>query len=281
MLRRLALGSGLLPVAAFAQPAVGGGGAEMTSVSAAVVSGACIFGGALLGMVLGKVVPPEHLSSDSRDAIKIGAGMISLMAALVLGLLVSSAKNNFDATNAAITQGSARVILLDRVLARYGAESEDVRRDLRSGVETNIAMLWPDERSADSGLVALEHSTAMERVLEKIRGLTPRSDAQRALQLQAQQLGNDILLSRWVQIEQARTTLPAAFLRILLFWLTMLYLTFGLIAPRNGTVTAVLFFGALSLATAVFLILEMNDPTRGAIRISSGPMRNALEHVGQ
>jgi hypothetical protein len=232
-------------------------------------------------MALGRVVPPEHLSPESRDSIKIGAGMISLMAALVLGLLVSSAKSNFDATNAAITQGGAKIILLDRVLAHYGGDAEGVRADLRQTVAAGIALLWPEDGRAVPDLGAIERTRAMERMLDGIRSLRPENDGQQTLKTQAQELANEVLLSRWIQIEQARTTLPTAFLRILLFWLTMLYLTFGLIAPRNGTVTAVLFFGALSLATAVFLILEMNDPTRGAIRISSGPMRNALEHVGQ
>ena len=95
------------------------------------------------------------------------------------------------------------------------------------------------------------------------------------------QLGNEILLLRWTQIEQAQTSMPTAFLVILLFWLTMLYVSFGLIAPRNATVVAVLFIGALSVGTAIFLILEMNEPLGGSIKISSGPMLKALEHLGQ
>jgi hypothetical protein len=203
------------------------------------------------------------------------------MAALVLGLLVSSAKSSFDATNAAVTHSGARCILLDRVLAHYGTEAAGIRRDLRGAVVAGIAMLWPEEHPRASGLEALERASAMEAMLEKIRTLEPRSDTQRALQAQALQIGNEILLNRWLQIERAQTSPPEIFLRILLFWLTMLYVSFGLIAPRNATVVVVLFVGALSLATAVFLILEMNHPLSGIIKISSGPMRKALEHLGQ
>jgi hypothetical protein len=245
------------------------------------ISAGCIFGGALLGMALGRFLPAEHLGADSKDAIKLGAGMISLLAALVLGLLVSSAKNNFDASNAAITQGGAKAILLDRVLARYGAEAGEVRGELRRAVAALIEMLWPEERSTASGLDALERTHAGETMLDEIRRLRPQTDAQRELQAQARQLANELLLLRWVEIEQAQTALPTAFLGILLFWLTVLFTSFGLIAPRNATVVTVLFIGALSLATAVFLILEMNEPMSGVIRTSSGPMRKALEHLGE
>jgi hypothetical protein len=231
-------------------------------------------------MVLRRILPADHLSDDSRDAVKVGAGMISLLAALVLGLLVSSAKGNFDSASAAITHAGADVIVLDRVLARYGAEAGEIRAELRRAVASSIEMLWPDERPTASGLAAFERAGPGDRMLERIRGLEPQTEAQRALQAEAQQLTNEILLTRWTQIEQAQVVLPTAFLEILLFWLTMLYASFGLIAPRNATVVAVLFVGALSLATAVFLILEMNNPMGGYIKVSSGPMRKALEHVG-
>jgi hypothetical protein len=253
----------------------------MSPLGVGVASAALIFGGALLGMALARRLPPSHLSEDSKDAIKAGAGMVSLMAALVLGLLVSSAKSHFDSADEAMTAGGAKVILLDRALASYGAESQAVRESLRRAVAAGIEMMWPDEPGAESGLDAFERADAMERMLEAIRALEPRTDAQRALQAQAQQLGNELLLSRWLQIEQAQTSLPAGLLEVLLFWLTMLYVSFGLLAPRNATVVVVMLVGAASLATAVFLILEMNDPMGGVVQVSSGPLRKAFEHLGR
>ena len=152
MLRRLASASCLLPVCALAQPAAAQAVRGTSSLTIGSIGAGCIFGGALLGMALGKIVPAHHLSEDSKDAIKLGAGMISLMAALVLGLLVSSAKSNFDAANAAVTQGGARAILLDRVLAHYGAEAEEVRQDLREAVAITIETLWPQDHPMASGL---------------------------------------------------------------------------------------------------------------------------------
>lgn len=252
----------------------------MNSTAVALVSFACILGGTLLGLSLSKMLPADHLGQDSKEAVKIGAGMISMMAALVLGLLVSSAKQNFDSTNDAIVQGSAKIILLDRLLASYGPETKDLREHMRQGVEATIAMLWPEENDPES-MSHFEKATAMEQVAQKIRELNPQTDAQRIIQEEAQDLCRELLLLRWLQIEQAQSSLPVLFLAVLLFWLSMLYISFGLFAPRNLTVITAMFIGALSLATAMFLILEMNRPMEGIIKASSAPMRKALEHLGR
>ena len=247
----------------------------------ALVTAGCISCGTLLGLILSKMLPEHHLNADSKDAVKMGAGMITMMAALVLGLLVSSAKSTFDSTNAAITQCGAKVILMDRLLANYGPEANGVREELRRNVAAGIEMLWPEEGPIEAGLKTFERASAMEKLLEQIRGLKPQTDAQRALQGQAQALGHEIMLTRWLQIEQAQLTLPTPFLVILLFWLTLLYTSFGLLAPRNATVITIMLLGALALATALFLIVEMSRPMAGAIKVSSAPMRKALEHLGR
>ncbi len=252
----------------------------MNSTVIAAVSVACIFGGTLLGLALRKMLPAEHLSSDSKDAVKVGAGMISMMSALVLGLLVSAAKDTFDSTNAAIVQNSAKAILLDRVLAAYGPEAKEMREALRLAVVSGLELLWPEEGVQDS-LSQFEKRVAMEKLAQKIRVLKPQTEVQRSLQAQALGLSNEMLLSRWVQIEQAQVPLPTAFLVILLFWLTMLYTSFGLLAPHNGTVITAMFVGALALATALFLILEMSRPMSGSMKASSAPMRKALEFLGK
>jgi membrane-bound ClpP family serine protease len=121
----------------------------------------------------------------------------------------------------------------------------------------------------------------MEVLQKKLHELTPTTDAQRQLQSQAEQITSDMLQARWLLIEQAQSTLPMPFLIVLLFWLTMLHLSFGLFAPRNWTVITVLLISALSVSGAIFIILEMNHPLRGMIKVSSAPMRKALEHLGQ
>ena len=253
----------------------------MSSQTIFLISAGCIFGGALLGLLLHGLLPEHHLRDTSKDTVKVVAGMIATLAALVLGLLVGSAKSSFDATSTAITQSGAKIILLDRVLAAYGPETKDVREQLRGAVAAGIEMFWPEEKNVGSGMTAFERANAMEMIQAKLRQLTPTTDAQRQLLSQAEQISNDMLQARWLLIEQAQSALPMPFLVVLLFWLTMLFLSFGLFAPRNATVIIVLLIGAMSVSGAVFIILEMNHPLRGMIKVSSAPMRKALEHLGQ
>jgi len=245
------------------------------------ISVGCVFGGALLGLFLQGLVPGHHLRDESKDTVKVVAGTIATLSALVLGLLVGSAKSSFDATNTAVIQNGAKIILLDRALAAYGPETKDVREQLRRTVADGIEMFWPEEGNVASGMRGFERANAMEMIQGKLRDLTPTTDVQRQLLSQAEQISGDMLQARWLLIEQAQSVLPAPFLVVLLFWLAMLHLSFGLLAPRNATVITVLLISALSVSGAIFIILEMNHPLDGMIKVSSAPMRKALEHLGQ
>ena len=208
-------------------------------------------------------------------------GLIATLAALVLGLLISSAKSSFDAVDTAVTQSGAKVILLDRALANYGPETKDIREHLRSTVIAGIEMFWPGEKAEGAGLAGFERATAMEELQAKVRQLTPATDLQRQLRSEAEKLSGELLETRWLLIAQSQRSLPMTFVVVLLFWLTMLHISFGLLAARNATVITVLLISALSVSGAMFIILEMDHPLNGMIKVSSAPLRKALEHLGQ
>jgi hypothetical protein len=252
-----------------------------SSLTIGLISAGCIFGGVLLGLVLRGLLPDYHLRDDSKDTVKVGAGMIATVSALVLGLLVASAKNTFDTTEAEMTQCGAKIIVLDRILADYGAETKATREQLRNTVAATIEMIWPEKKNEASGLTAYERANGMAVVQMTLFKVTPTTDAQRQLLATAQQIISDLRESRWLLIEQTQNAIPIPFLVVLLFWLTMLHISFGLFAPRNGTVITVLLISALSVSGAIFIILDMTHPLQGMIKVSSAPMRKALEHLGQ
>jgi hypothetical protein len=245
------------------------------------ISAGCIFGGALLGLSLSRLLPDEHLRDKSKDTVKVVTGMIATLAALVLGLLISSANTFFDSVDTAVTHSAARVILLDRTLARYGLETKDAREQLRRTIVSGIEMFWPSGKSDGPGLHAFERATAMEELQSKIRELNPTTDVQRELRAEAEKFSGEMLEARWLLISQAQHTIPRAFLVVLLFWLTILHISFGLLAPRNSTAVTMLLISALSVSGAMFLILEMYQPLDGVIKVSSAPLRKALELLGQ
>jgi hypothetical protein len=259
---------------------------ERTRMSAMVISGivfACVFGGALLGMFLRVVLPAHHLSQDSKDVVKLGVGLIGTMAALVIGLLIASAKGSFDAVDNEIQQSGANVILLDRVLARYGPETAEIRDLIRRLVALRLNMIWPEDSSRTVQLQTLDKApAAVESVEDKIRELAPRNDAQRSLQSRALQISGDLGQTRWLLFAQvSESPVPIPFLVVLVIWLTVIFASFGLFAPRNATVIAALVLCALSASGAIFLILEMGTPFDGLMKVSSAPVRYALSHLGQ
>jgi hypothetical protein len=253
----------------------------MNSLTIGFISAGCIFGGVLLGMLLQKVLPEHHLDTPSKDTVKVGAGMLATLTALVLGLLVSSAKSSFDAMNAGIAQAGAKVMLLDHILADYGPETKEVREQLRHTVASVIERIWPEQKGAVGGLRALESVDAAETLQAKLRELTPKNDLQKSLLAQASQISSDMLQARLLLMEGQQNTLPSSFLVLLIFWLTGLFISFGLFAPRNGTVLAVLLICALSVSSAIFLVLEMDRPLDGFIKASNAPLRKAVELIGK
>ncbi len=127
----------------------------------------------------------------------------------------------------------------------------------------------------------MESVDAAKTFQVKLRELTPKNDLQKSLLTQVSQITTDVLQTRLLLMEQQQNDLPSSFLVLLIFWLTGLFISFGLFAPRNGTVLAVLLICALSVSSAIFLVLEMNRPLDGFIKVSSAPLRKAVELIGK
>jgi hypothetical protein len=241
----------------------------------------CVFGGALAGMFLRTILPEHHLSESTQDVVKLVTGLIATLAALVLGLLIASAKNSFDSVNEGFRQSAAKVVLLDRVLAQYGPEAKDAREMLRKGFAARIDQLFPKSGARQTTLGSSEGTAAVEGLERRLRALSPQNDTQRLLQSRALETIDAVAQARWTGIEEQENAIPTPFLVVLVLWLAVMFASFGLFAPRNAIAIAVLFLGALSLSAAIFLIEELNNPLEGIITISRAPMDIALAHLGQ
>ena len=170
---------------------------------------------------------------------------------------------------------------MDRVLANYGPEAKEIRGLLKRFLSARIAKVWPEQIERLQGADLSGKFTDMEEIQAALRNLVPQNNLQRSYQAKAIQISDDLLQIRWLLFEQLQTSLPPMFLGVLIFWATVLFACFGLLAPRNGTVVVVFLVCAISVAGAIFLILEMEKPLTGAMKISSAPLVKTLGRLGK
>lgn len=250
----------------------------MNPIHVGLIVFACTFLGALFGMWLRVFLPAHHLDDGSRDTVKVGIGLIATMTALVLGIVTASAKGSFDASATAVEQTAIDLLTLDRLLARYGPETRELRGAVQQAVIHRIDTIWVSG-SPSTGIDPIRSGAALEveTLADAIGNLMPRDDSQLALQSRAQNVAETLLQTRWLVFTGAGASTPLPFLVVLVFWLGITFVSFGLFAPRNGTVLAVLFVCALSVGSAVFLILEMDGPFDGMLRVSAEPLLHTVD----
>jgi hypothetical protein len=253
----------------------------MNSIFIAVIVFICVLGGAVAGMLLHGRLPTHHRDGDAKDVIKLVMGLIATIAALVLSLLIASAHSAYDTQESEVRELAVHMTLLDRLLANYGPETADARAALKEVVKADVTRIWPAEGAGSAKLPPDQAQHRGEDVFGMIAKLSPRTDEQRFSQARAMQLLTDMATTRRLMAEQAGGSLSWPFFVVLVFWLVMLFVGFGLFARFNATVLAAHFVGALSVAGAIFLILEMNRPYSGLMQISSAPIHRALEQLGR
>ena len=252
------------------------------AIAIALIVFGCVFGGALLGMFLRVALPEHHLSEKSYNIIKLGMGLIGTLAVFTLGLMIAGAQSSYREQRSNIFQMSANIIFLDRILADYGPETKEARDLLRRSVVRMLDQIWPADSSKPAQLDPTEARGGF--LYNKIQSLTPHSDAQRSLQAQALSLAFNLVQTRFLMFTQQVKSIPVPFLilmGLLLFWFTSIFFSFGLYAPTNATVIATLFVAALSVSGAIYLMVALNLPFEGLLRMPSEPLRIALAHLGQ
>ncbi|KAE8753342.1 DUF4239 domain-containing protein [Paraburkholderia madseniana] len=253
----------------------------MSSLVVALIVLVCVFGCGLLGLGLRTFLPDHHLSEDSTAIVKLGAGLMATLAALVLGLLIASSKVSFDRLNDEFTQTAATVVLIDRTLADYGPETKEARELLRSTYASAVDQFYSEGGGGKADVDAPESLERMVQFQQKLRELAPRNDMQRMVQSEALARNHDLAQARWILFRPGEGAIPTPFLAVLVLWLGILFAGFGLVSANYRTAFATLFVCALSASGAIFLIEDIAHPLEGMMQISRMPARIALSHLRQ
>jgi hypothetical protein len=252
---------------------------SMSAPLATILLLASLGGMVLLGRKARGYLPEDHLSSDSRDTVKLAMGLVCTMTALILGLLVTSAKETYNTQRSEILQMASKVGFLDRVLESYGSETAPIRTILHENVAEAVRHLWPE--GAGERLRLDPDVAAGDRFYGAIEALVPHEERQRALKDKASNIAVELGQLRMLIAAQGVPSIPFPLLIMVCCWLLIIFLGFSLIAPPNTTTTLALTSAAVSVAGAVFLIMELDQPLDGMIRVSPEPMIKVMNQIGK
>jgi hypothetical protein len=245
-----------------------------------LVAFACVFGSAVVGTILRKILPEHYFNPAANEVIKLGLGLITVMTALVLGLLVSTAKSSYDMRRTEVAEIAADAILADRSLALYGSETKAARialDELVGGVLEQIQVLQGGGTTTSSS----GDKIGAADFYQIVRSLSPRDDLQRALKAEVVRISLEVAQIRAAALAQQTSSIPVPFLIVLTFWLVVLFMGFGLFAPPTPIVMVSLFVCAFSVSAAIFMLIEMDEAFTGIMRISSEPLHSAQTLIGK
>lgn len=244
-----------------------------------LVVAVCVFAGAMLGMWLQTLLPERHLGKETTEVVRLATGMLSVLSSLVLGLLIATAKSAYDATDQSVRSYAAELILLSETLRDYGDSAQPVRAALARFTALSIEDNWPADASRPMLLDDRQAGLLLEHVREAIRALKPLDVGQTSLQAEALAAATTLMQQRWLLIEHSGRSVRPVVLAILVGWIVLIFVSFGLSAPRNATVVTAMLICSVAIGTAIFLVSEMDTPFRGVLAISPEPMRSALAHM--
>ncbi|HWA99840.1 MAG TPA: DUF4239 domain-containing protein [Pirellulales bacterium] len=253
----------------------------MNSIVVALLTFGCCLAGAAFGMLLRGMLPKRHLCDGTKETIQLGMGLIAAMVALVLGLLVAAAMASFDQHRQNLNELATNIVQLDRALAHYGPAAAQPRLRLREAVADAIERIWPTGGVPHPELTSERMTSEAEALYSSIRALAPSNDMERALQSESLSTIGELNKTRWNLTQHVDTTIPPVFLALLIVWLTILFVSFGLFSPVNPTVMVTLLLCAASVAGAMLMIIDLDQPSTGIVQISNAPLVHALDQLGR
>ena len=251
----------------------------MSSTVAFVASFASILIGAAIGMVLKRTLPAALLEGGSKEDIRLGAGFLSTLAALVIGLMIASAKNTYDNQNTNIRQLGTNAVLVDQMLTKYGTEAKAARTLLREIIPSATARIWQENVSGKAGGSAFVISEAAERFYNAVEGLKPANAEQTSLKSRIIQITTDMGRTRLLVFTQSEDAIPLPFFVVLVFWLMVIFASFSLFAEPGPIVIASTLLFALSVSSALFLIVDLSHPFQGLMQISNHHLHMVLPKI--
>jgi hypothetical protein len=252
-------------------------GGIVNEIFAAFLIFVCLMAASLGCLALHKRLPLHHRDEETHSVIKLTAGVFVVTTSLMLGLLINSAKNKFEANDTTLHAYATELILLDRSLRRYGPEAAETRQRLQAVVKRVLASVWP----ADGKPMVNDDVT--ERLLDEtedsLNALKPGDTARGEIWRHAKQHLLKAIELRWDLVENAHSELPTPLIIMMVGWLVLIFASFGFRAPPNPVVVAMFVVSGFLISSSLYLTMDMDSPFSGPMQVSPAPMQRALEFM--
>jgi hypothetical protein len=250
----------------------------MSSTAAFLASFVSILIGAALGLLLKRTLPTP-LEAGSKQAIRLGAGFLSTLAALVIGLMIASAKNTYDSQNTNIRQLGANAVLVDQLLTQYGSDTKAARTLLREIIPSASSRIWQENASGKGDGSAFVVSDMAERFYNAVESLKTTNSKQTSLKSRITQITTEMGRTRLLVFTQGNDGIPLPFFVVLVFWLVVIFASFSLFAERSLIMVVSTLVLALSVSSALFLIVDLSHPFQGLMQISNHHLHVVLPKI--
>lgn len=234
--------------------------------------------GGALGMLIRIRLPDAGLIAESKEVVRLGAGLMGTVAALVLGLMIASAKNSYDTQIANVRQLTANIILLDELLEQYGPETREARTMIRRAAAITVQRVWQESVATDT-TETFTPSRAAAQFFLTLESLSPTNDVQRAIKPRLMDVATDLTRTRLLMFVHFDNPIPAPLLIIVILWLTVIFASFTLFADANAVVAIASLVYALAVSSALFLIVDMSQPFTGLMKIPSEQLKHVLPQL--
>jgi hypothetical protein len=242
-----------------------------------------VFAGGAVGLALQRILPDESTTGGPRDMIGAVVGLLTLLSALTMGLLIWTAYAVYAGQNTAIQNLAAKVLHLDLALADYGPDALPVRKDLRDIVGKTVDEIW-GEKASDADFAATNFAAAVRNLRNREKALAdlhPSTDAQKEARAIANSTVDAIGQARLQMSFALGSPVSYPLIMIVVGWGVFLFCGFGLMSKGHAMSLVAVIVGAIAVASAVYMILDLSSPYSGIFRASSAPLEQVLAVMGK
>jgi hypothetical protein len=243
-----------------------------------LISFVALMAGIAAGVALRRHLGTAQLGTSQKEVVRLGAGFLATLSAVLISLMIASAKNSYDTQFAHFRTLAAYLVETDQLMAQYGLETTELRILMRQAVPAAVDRIWREKRSATQDSAFTSASLA-EQINGAIASLTPANDTQRALKRRIEEASAEIARTRLLMFADGDTAILTPFLLILIFWLAVVLASYAMFVEPDPVVIGALLVVALSISSALFLVVDLNQPFVGLMQIPKEQLRNTLAPI--